>query len=159
MNSMPWDNLRLNEVEDGGRRCNDACGAAVVSLVAEVRRLDVAAAQHGRRGGASVNHYNVLTHPTTGDVVGIVVPPKEFSTLRATAAQVAALTAALTWAVEWMEAWEGEVTPEWREWQERARAILAAAPAQTAPAEPREEAPRGNEGRDTREETSDVAAV
>lgn len=33
----------------------------------------------------------------------------------------------LVWAVEWMERYEGEVMPEWREWQERGRAALSAA--------------------------------
>lgn len=33
---------------------------------------------------------------------------------------------ALAWAVEWMERWEGEVMPEWREWQARGRAALDA---------------------------------
>lgn len=36
---IPWDELRLSQVEDVARHCDDACGADVVSLVAEVRRL------------------------------------------------------------------------------------------------------------------------
>jgi hypothetical protein len=37
--TMPWDDLRLAQVEAGAKECPDACGADVVSLVAEVRRL------------------------------------------------------------------------------------------------------------------------
>jgi hypothetical protein len=37
------------------------------------------------------------------------------------------LLASLTWAVEWMENYEGECMPEWREWQQGARAVLDAA--------------------------------
>jgi hypothetical protein len=36
---MPWDESRLAAVEASARECPDACGADVVSLVAEVARL------------------------------------------------------------------------------------------------------------------------
>lgn len=36
--TFPWDDLRLSQVEESASGCPDACGADVVSLVAEVRR-------------------------------------------------------------------------------------------------------------------------
>lgn len=50
------------------------------------------------------------------------------------AAENARVRDALIWAVEWMEQWEGEVMPEWREWQARARAALDIDPPATASA-------------------------
>lgn len=37
--TIPWDDLRLSQVEDVARHCDDACRADVLSLVVEVRRL------------------------------------------------------------------------------------------------------------------------
>lgn len=36
---IPWDELRLSQVEAVASTCPDACAADVVSLIAEVRRL------------------------------------------------------------------------------------------------------------------------
>lgn len=33
----------------------------------------------------------------------------------------------LSWAVDWLDRFEGQCMPEWREWQERARAALVLA--------------------------------
>lgn len=36
---MPWDDLRLQQVEASASQCPDVCAVDVVSLIAEVRRL------------------------------------------------------------------------------------------------------------------------
>lgn len=36
---IPWDELRLSQVEAVANKCPDACAADVVSLVSEVRKL------------------------------------------------------------------------------------------------------------------------
>lgn len=37
--TIPWDDLRLAQVEEAAQDCPDGCSADAVSLVAEVRRL------------------------------------------------------------------------------------------------------------------------
>lgn len=52
---VPWDDLRLSQVEAAAAGCPDACAVDVVSLVAEVRRLREQlriAESRTRRGGS-----------------------------------------------------------------------------------------------------------
>lgn len=48
---MGWDDLRLDQVGQGAAGCPDACGADVVSLIAEVRRLRAAIVDQHVTGG------------------------------------------------------------------------------------------------------------